>query len=138
MKTTRRITAIVLVGAALAGCSGSKDDDRPDNDVPISWIRSTYSSHTSGYLDRTDAPSVVAGEIHTNTASRDRKDIDGRVFLRYDDDIVAVTKVREGTLIEVDDYRTGYQRHYTQLRYSSWPDPATQQSFRGGGPGSGK
>nr|BAP34772.1 hypothetical protein [Streptomyces sp. ML694-90F3] len=138
MKTTRRITAILLAGAALTACSGDSDKEKRHNDVPMSWIRSTYTANTSGYLDRVDAPPAVASEIHTNTPARDQfTDTAGKVYLRYDDDIVAVSKHPQGTLIEVDDYRTGYQRHYTHLRSSAWPDPAYQE-FRGGGPGSGK
>ncbi|MGV9314353.1 DUF4247 domain-containing protein [Streptomyces sp. NPDC003691] len=137
MKTARRISAILLAGAALTACSSDDDEGTRYNDVPRLWIGSEYTPSPSGYLDPVDEPGTVADEIHNNTASRDRTSAENTVYLRYDDDIVAVTKQPRGSLIEIVDYRSGYSRWNHHLRTSSWPDPATQ-SFRGGGPGSGK
>ncbi|MFF8831136.1 DUF4247 domain-containing protein [Streptomyces sp. NPDC015131] len=137
MKTARRITATLLATVALAACSSDSDDDDGGNAVPAGWIRGTYSSSGTGYVDRTDPVSKVSDEIHGNTRSVDRI-ADGRMaFLRYRDDIVAISPHTSGrgSLIEIDDYRTGYSRWRTHL--GSWPDPSSA-SFRGGGPGSGK
>ncbi|QDY79537.1 DUF4247 domain-containing protein [Streptomyces qinzhouensis] len=138
MKTARRISVILLAAAALTACSSDDDKDATKyNDVPIQWIRGEYTASPSGYTDPVDDHNTVADEIHTNTASRDRVSGASTVYLRYDDDIVAVTRQPRGSLIEIQDYRSGYSRWHHHLRTSSWPDPATQ-SFRGGGPGSGK
>jgi hypothetical protein len=59
-------------------------------------------------------------------------------YLRYDDSIVAVTISGSSALIYVDDPATGYRRWFTHIggRFGSYSGPA--ESFRGGGPGSGK
>ncbi|MEU8677815.1 DUF4247 domain-containing protein [Streptomyces sp. NPDC048560] len=133
MKAARRIGLISLVTAALAACSGGSDDG---NDVPSSWIRSEYRGASAGYVDSSDATSTVAKEIDGHTAATDRASDSGMVFLRYRDDIVAITPYRRGSRIEIDDYRTGYHRWRTHIG-SVWPDPDSD-AFRGGGPGSGK
>lgn len=133
MRTARRITALLLAGAALAGCGDDPDDGNP---VPSSWIRGQYTRSGSDYVDRTDRPSEVADEIHGHSRATDRLVSGGQVFLRYRDDIVAVSPYLAGSRIEVADYRTGYRRWKSHLR-TVWPDP-DNTSFRGGGPGSGK
>lgn len=132
MKTARLICATMLATVALTACSSEPDDD---NDVPSAWIRQQYSSSGVGYVDK-DTTGKVAKEIDGNTAARDRVDDAGKVFLRYRDDIVAITPHQDGSRIEMDDYRTGYRRWKTNIG-SVWPDPDSA-AFRGGGPGSGK
>ncbi|MEV3988523.1 DUF4247 domain-containing protein [Streptomyces sp. NPDC049837] len=136
MKTARRISAMLLATVALAACSSEPDDD--GNDVPSAWIRGEYSSSGLNYIDRTDPASKVAEEIDGNTSAVDRLSDGDKEFLRYRDDIVAISphSSGRGSLIEIDDYRSGYHRWRTHLG-SSWPDPDSA-SFRGGGPGSGK
>ncbi|MCP9960065.1 MULTISPECIES: DUF4247 domain-containing protein [Streptomyces] len=134
MRTARRSTALLLAAALLAGCGDEPDDD--GNPVPSSWIRGQYTSSGADYVDGVDGPAAVADEIHRHSAARERLSSGDMVFLRYRDDIVAVSPYRAGSLIEVDDYRTGYRRWKPHLR-SVWPDPDSA-SFRGGGPGSGK
>ncbi|MFI9615258.1 DUF4247 domain-containing protein [Streptomyces sp. NPDC052023] len=132
MKTARRIGVLFLATAALAACSG----DSGGNAVPSSWIRTEYRSGGGGYYDRTDSVNTVANEIDKHTSAQDRTTSGSMVFLRYRDDIVAVSPYRGGSRIEMDDYRTGYHRWRPHLS-SVWPDPDSD-SFRGGGPGSGK
>ncbi|MHC3388703.1 DUF4247 domain-containing protein [Streptomyces lavendulocolor] len=138
MKTARRISVMLLATLALAACSSEPDDDDDGNHVPSGWIRGQYSSSGADYVDRTDATSKVAGEIDGNTPAVARLADGGKEFLRYRDDIVAISPHVSGTgsLIEIADYRTGYHRWRTHLG-SSWPDPDSA-AFRGGGPGSGK
>ncbi|MFG3506542.1 DUF4247 domain-containing protein [Streptomyces sp. NPDC047821] len=137
MKTALRISAVFLAMAALAACSSDSDDD-DGNAVPSAWIRGEYSASGTGYVDRTDAAAQVAREIDGNTTAVARLTDGDREFLRYRDDIVAISPHVSGTgsLIEIDDYRTGHRRWRTHLG-SSWPDPDSA-AFRGGGPGSGK
>ncbi|MEV0219060.1 DUF4247 domain-containing protein [Streptomyces sp. NPDC050704] len=133
MKTVRRISVVSLAAVALAACSGSSDGG---NEVPSSWIRQEYRGGGVGYVDRSDTPSEVGDEIHGHKSSQDRVSDDGRVFLRYRDDIVAITPFQGGSRIEVDDYRRGYTRWRPHIG-SVWPDPDSD-AFRGGGPGAGK
>lgn len=136
MKTARRISAMLLATVALAACSSEPDDD--GNDVPSAWIRGEYSASGFDYVDRTDPASKVAQEIDGNTSAVARLSDGGKEFLRYRDDIVAISphSSGRGSLIEVADYRSGYHRWRTHIG-SVWPDPDSA-SFRGGGPGSGK
>ncbi|UYQ60793.1 DUF4247 domain-containing protein [Streptomyces peucetius] len=133
MKTARIISVTLLALVALTACG---DDPEDSNSVPSSWIRQQYSGSSVGYVDSSDATTEVAKEIDGHTAAHDRIDDDGKVFLRYRDDIVAITPLERGSRIEIDDYRTGYRRWQSSVR-SVWPDPDSD-SFRGGGPGSGK
>lgn len=132
MKTARRISVLFLATAALAACSGGSGD----NTVPSSWIRKEYRAGGGGYVDRTDPVSTVADEIDKHTSAQDRTSSSSMVFLRYRDDIVAISPYQGGSRIEIDDYRNGYRRWKPHLS-SVWPDPDSD-SFRGGGPGSGK
>ncbi|MGX2992882.1 DUF4247 domain-containing protein [Streptomyces sp. JNUCC 64] len=135
MKTVRRVSALLLAVAALAACSDDGDDEA--NSVPYQWIRSEYTAVPLGYVDPEDAPGTVADEIDRNTPAWSRGVRGGTVFLRYLDDIVAITPhARRGSQIEISDYRTGYHRWSGKLP-SHWPHPDSD-AFRGGGPGSGK
>ncbi|MFF0451427.1 DUF4247 domain-containing protein [Streptomyces sp. NPDC004609] len=133
MKTARRISAMILATVALAACSS---DSEKAHDVPTGWIRDEYTASTAGYVDNTDTASRVATEIDNHTSARGRTSDGDMVFLRYRDDIVAISPYMKGSLIEIADYRSGYQRWQNHLR-SVWPHPNSDE-FRGGGPGSGK
>lgn len=133
MKTARHLSATLLAVVALVSCSGGSDDG---NDVPSSWIRKEYRGSGAGYVDSSDATSAVAKEIDGHTTARDRTSDGGMAFLRYRNDIVAISPYRGGSRIEIDDYRTGYSRWRSHIG-SVWPDPDSD-AFRGGGPGSGK
>ncbi|GAA2494222.1 DUF4247 domain-containing protein [Streptomyces gobitricini] len=137
MKTARRVSVMLLATLALAACSSDPDDD-DGNAVPSGWIRGAYSSSGAGYVDRADPAPRVAKEIDGNTPAVARLTDGGKEFLRYRNDIVAISPHAGGTgsLIEIADYRTGYHRWRTHLG-SVWPDPDSA-AFRGGGPGSGK
>lgn len=134
MKRTGPAAAAVTaaVGLLATGCSSAP------NDVPYSWISDTYSYSMGNYVDRSDPPSKVADEIDGHTKAADRIFDDGMVFLRYEDDIVAIsprTDSASGSVIDVDDYEDGYDRWRSHVR--TWPAPGSS-SFRGGGHGFGK
>ncbi|MFJ6995646.1 DUF4247 domain-containing protein [Streptomyces sp. NPDC003090] len=132
----RRITALLITAAFLAGCADEPDDDEAANPVPYSWIVSEYQPNGADYVDEVDPPQPVADEIEGQSAAIERlHSDDGMVFLRYSDDIVAISPYQTGSLVQVDDYRSGHKRWKSRL--SKWPDPDSA-SFRGGGPGSGK
>lgn len=133
MKTARHISATFLAVVALAACSSGSSDG---NEVPSNWIRKQYGGSGVGYVDNSDATSTVAKEIDGHTSARDRTSDGDMVFLRYRNDIVAITPDQKGSRIEIDDYRTGYSRWRSHIG-SVWPDPDSA-AFRGGGPGSGK
>ncbi|KUH38826.1 MULTISPECIES: DUF4247 domain-containing protein [Streptomyces] len=136
MRTARRVCALLLVAAALGGCGGDPDRDDDGNSVPSAWISRQYRALGADRLDPRDAPAAVAREIDGHAGATSRFDSGDRVFLRYRDDIVAISPHRTGSRIEVTDYRTGYRRWKSHLR-SVWPDP-DGAGFRGGGPGAGK
>lgn len=132
MKNARRISLMLLATALLAACSS----DKGDNNVPTSWIRKEYGGSGIGYVDTSDSTSEVAREINGHSKAKDRTSSSGMEFLRYKDDMVAISPHKTGSKIEIDDYRTGYRRWRTHV-HQAWPDPDSS-GFRGGGPGSGK
>ncbi|WP_228975851.1 DUF4247 domain-containing protein [Streptomyces sp. DH12] len=135
MRTVRRACALLLVAAALGGCGGAPDDGDGDT-VPSGWISRQYRALGADRHDPRDAPATVAREIDGHAGATARFDSGDRVFLRYRDDIVAISPHLAGSRIEVADYRTGYRRWKSHLG-RVWPDP-DGAGFRGGGPGSGK
>jgi hypothetical protein len=133
--------AVALAAGALlaAGCGGE-----PDDDAPRGWIADHYERASDGsgaYLDSRNAPNLVADAITGERAAQDRIDYDDRVFLHYDDDMVAVIRRTDaaGSRIEIADYATGY-RQWNSYVGSHWPSSQGNggSDFRGGGPGSGK
>jgi hypothetical protein len=58
-------------------------------------------------------------------------------FLRYSDDIVAITADGGGTRIYLDDERRGYA-HWLLFVGGVWGTGGSGENFRGGGPGGGK
>ncbi|MFI2371326.1 DUF4247 domain-containing protein [Streptomyces sp. NPDC018833] len=133
MKTARLISVTMLATVALTACAGEPDDG---NDAPRSWIHQEYDGVGPIYTDSSDKTSKVAKEIDGHTDAVDRIDDGDLVFLRYRDDIVAISPYKGGSQIEVDDYRNGHRRWRSHIR-NVWPDPESN-AFRGGGPGSGK
>lgn len=133
----RRITALLIAAAFLAGCAEEPDDDEVvGNPVPYTWIASEYKHNGVDYVDEVDPPGSVAAEVERQSAAMDRlHSDDGWVFLRYADDIVAISPYQTGSLVQIDDYRSGHKRWKSRL--AKWPHPDSA-SFRGGGPGSGK
>jgi len=136
MKTARLITVTLLSAVALTALTACSSDSDDGNDVPTSWISTEYSSSGVDYLDTSDPTTKVADEIHGNTSSQGRISDGDMVLLRYDDDIVAISPHQAGSRIEIDDYRSGYNRWSTQIG-TQWPAPDSDE-FRGGGPGEGK
>lgn len=133
MKRTGPVSVAVTaaVGILATGCSSAP------NDVPYSWVSSTYEYEMGDYVDRSDPPPEVADEIHGHTAAADRLSDDGMIFLRYSDDIVAISPqtTGSGSVIDIDDYDDGYDRWHSHV--GKWPAPGSR-GFRGGGPGVGK
>ncbi|MDT0380325.1 DUF4247 domain-containing protein [Streptomyces sp. DSM 42041] len=127
------VAMAAAVGILATGCSSSAP-----NEVPDQWISSTYEYELGDYVDPSDAPRKVADEIDGHTAAADRLSDDGMVFLRYEDDMVAISPRTSGSgsVIDIDDYDDGYDRWGSHVR-SKWPAPGSG-SFRGGGPGLGK
>ncbi|WP_431784072.1 DUF4247 domain-containing protein [Streptomyces chumphonensis] len=135
MKPARPVACTALAAALLlTGCSGGNDA----REVPRGWIAEEYGRDGLDYVDRGDGPSKVAGEIDDHRSAVSRTTSGGRVFLRYRDDIVAVSPHLGGSRIEIDDYRDGYNRWHSHVGHV-WPAPGSSgNGFRGGGPGSGK
>ncbi|MDT0308647.1 DUF4247 domain-containing protein [Streptomyces sp. DSM 44917] len=132
------VGAALLLAAVATGCGGGSDPQ-----VPRGWIASTYEpaalSGNADYRDPVDAPARVADEIEGERGARDRIDRNGMVFLRYDEDLVAVIPHSGGgSGIDIEPYATGRTRYSAHVAHR-WPaGSGTGEEFRGGGPGSGK
>ncbi|MFC7220329.1 DUF4247 domain-containing protein [Streptomyces polyrhachis] len=134
MKSSRLIrgaVAAVLGTLLLTACSGGDG-----NAAPRGWISDTYDASGAGWTDPDSRPQEVADAIHGHSGSLDRTTGDGMHFLRYADDMVTVSPRAGGSLVEIEDYRSAYNRHRRHV-YGVMPDPDSEE-FRGGGPGEGK
>ncbi|GKQ35019.1 DUF4247 domain-containing protein [Streptomyces sp. A012304] len=129
-RLVRAAVAAVLAAALLTACSSGGGDG-----VPRGWIKDKYTVGGAGWVDPDSSPTQVADAIHGHRKAVDRASGGRMEFLRYGDDMVTVSPYRNGSQIEIEDYRNGYRRHSQYLNY--WPDP-NSSSFRGGGTGSGK
>ncbi|GAA3853825.1 DUF4247 domain-containing protein [Streptomyces sedi] len=131
------VALATTVGLLLVGCSGGGSADAPRRWIAENYQRDTTATFT--YLDTSDAPREVADEIRGKAKPEDQitDSTSGQIFLRYDDDIVAVSPHRpSGSRIEIEGYRKGVQRWHSHVghRWSS----SQHDNFRGGGPGTGK
>jgi len=83
-------------------------------------------------------PSQTAADIADARKPADRRVTESGVFLRYKDDVVSVVPQSEGSRVIVDDEEGGYRRNYLFVGGFWGTFSGRGQSFRGGGPGSGK
>lgn len=152
----RRALVLLVALALLAGCSGGGDG----SDALRDWASDEFTG-SGGRYTSTKSVAAVASAFTAHRRPIDRHDSQGRIFLQYPDDIVAIAPagaiLPEGTTtlpgtpttpplppslglttIEIDGSRTGRRRHFFFIgnrwgRYQSYTDIS-----RGGGPGYGK
>lgn len=110
-----------------------------------SHLRGNYalvSSEDSGrslVFASPDSPPTTAQRITSRWKPADQINDPGGLFLRYRDDIVMVTSDGgSGSRIHVDDDRSGYARWYPYVGGTWGTFSGRGETFRGGGPGSGK
>ena len=134
-------TALILFGLlALGGVAlatrGSVRDHLRDRYTLVS----TSDSGRSAVYSSPERPSAVAASIADKWKPADRLSDPSGFFLRYRNDIVAVTAAPEGrgSRIHVDEERRGYTRWYPYIGgyWGTYSGPG--EGFRGGGPGAGK
>jgi hypothetical protein len=86
-----------------------------------------------------ESPARVASAIAGRWKPAQRINDPGGFFLRYNNDIVAVTAEGEGgSRIYVDDENRGYARWYPYIGGSWGTFTGRGEGFRGGGPAGGK
>lgn len=134
MTRLRMLVTALLTLALVAGCSsGSKH-----NQVPRAWITDRYEYSSRSLYHSSASPRTTANEIEKHRSARDRTSKNGKVFLRYRSDVVAISPIVNGSEIEITTYERAHQRWNTYIG-NVWPSPGNSGgSFRGGGPGTGK
>lgn len=85
----------------------------------------------------TAKPKAVYEQIRAARSPADTRLDPSGYFMRYSDDIVAVTANGTGSKIYVDDERRGYS-HWIGYVGGVWGTGGSGENFRGGGPGGGK
>jgi uncharacterized protein DUF4247 len=120
---------IVLI-VALVGTGGVRGylDDK--------YKRVSGSGNSVVYTS-TSKPKAVYEEIRSARPPADTQVDPSGYFMRYSDDIVAVTADGSGSRIYVDDERRGYS-HWIFFVGGVWGTGGPGDNFRGGGPGGGK
>ncbi|MFX4294213.1 DUF4247 domain-containing protein [Streptomyces bohaiensis] len=137
---------MVLLTACGSGSGGGY------NEVPRSYIDTTYSRSGSYWTTGTMSPRQVAADIDRNTQAGNRVTKTDRVYLRYRNHVVRVnSNASGGSRIEISSYRTAHRAWNSDIG-GVWPVPGPSGNgggggssgggggggFRGGGPGSGK
>ncbi|MQA16926.1 MAG: DUF4247 domain-containing protein [Pseudonocardiaceae bacterium] len=131
------VAVVVLIGVvAIASAIGGSGGVR-------GYLADTYA-RVSGSGDSVvyrspRSPRTVYDDIRAATSPSDAIVEPDRYFLRYPDDIVAVTPRGGGSTIYLDDEERGYQRWFPVI-VPIWGGPFRSPGggFRGGGPGFGK
>lgn len=144
-----RVKGLIVIGVLLAvglvlvpfaaGAFGSGPKDEIDDRY----------THVSGENPRDqtvvwsspDDVTTTAAAIASATSPSDRREEDGKAFLRYSDDwIVAVEADGDGSRIELDRFDRGYDRHGTFVAFwgGYYGGGGGGSGYRGGGSGFGK
>jgi hypothetical protein len=100
-------------------------------------FRRQSASGDSVVYTSTAKPKAVYDQIRAARPPADTRFDPSGYFLRYSDDIVAVTANGNGSRIYVDDERRGYV-HWLPFVGGVWGTGGSGDNFRGGGPGGGK
>lgn len=109
---------------------------------PRNYLRGRYGqtsvTGSSVVLSSPLAPRAVYNDLVGRARPADTVADAGGYYLRYRNDIVAITGGPGGSRIYVDDERQGYNRWYGHVGgfWGTFGGPG--EAFRGGGPGSGK
>lgn len=141
---TRRGILIASIGLVLAGGLGLAGVFGGTGSLR-SYLRRTYPTAASQEGGRSlvftspEPPTATAQKIASRWSPADRINDPSGIFLRYRDDIVVVSSDGAGgSLINVDDDRTGYARWYPYVGGYWGTFSGRGETFRGGGPGAGK
>jgi hypothetical protein len=127
------VIALIVLVTTLSSC-GSSVDGYVDEHYTRAGERNGAKHYTSG-----DRIEKVVADITDAWKPADRLSDPGGVFLRYADSMVAVRPAAYGgSEIDVDDPERAYAHWYPYVGgwFGNYSGPA--ESFRGGGPGSGK
>lgn len=130
------LVGLLAVVAVVAGTRGSvRDHIRQEYELV-----GTSDGGRSIEYSSPGRPSAVAASIADRWKPSERLADPSGFFLRYRNDIVAVTPAADGSgsRIFVDDERRGYARWYPYVGgyWGTFSGPG--EGFRGGGPGAGK
>jgi hypothetical protein len=129
------VVGILAIGAVAATTRGSVRDHVRERYTLVS----SASGGRSAVYSSPSKPSAVAASIASKWKPAERLSDPSGYFLRYRNDIVAVTAAEGGgSRITVDDERRGYARWYPYIGgyWGTYSSPG--EGFRGGGPGAGK
>ena len=137
---TKRILAVVLVLAGLAGII-SLTQRGGVRDHVLKTYEVTAQDGRSYTLRSPDGVTQTAADIRSAWKPAEEVVDPGGTFLRYSDDIVAVTPRAEGgSTVYLDDEDRGYNRWFPYV-VGFWGFGGTGGPVggtRGGGPGTGK
>ena len=129
------VVGILALGAVALTTRGSVREHVRDR---YTLVSSTNGGRSAVYSSPSK-PSAVASSIASKWKPAERLSDPSGYFLRYRNDIVAVTAGEGGgSRITVDDERRGYTRWYPYIGgyWGTYSGPG--EGFRGGGPGAGK
>jgi uncharacterized protein DUF4247 len=133
------IIALALSGVGVLGLVFTLTGHRSVRDHIQDRYRYVRTQDGTRVYTSSKPVSQTVSDIADARKPADRRAADAGVFLRYDKDIVSVVPDARGrSRVLVDDENSGYRHNYGYLGgfWGTYSGPA--ESFRGGGPGSGK
>jgi hypothetical protein len=137
-----RATRLVLLACVLAlpavGCASASVRDAVASDYQFEREEKGPDGRSLVYRSP-KPPTRTAAEISDRLSPGERRVTESGVFLRYASDYVGVVPDgRGGSRIFVDDERRGYGHFYPYVGGYWGSYSGRGESFRGGGPGTGK
>ncbi|MFC4376382.1 DUF4247 domain-containing protein [Nocardia halotolerans] len=130
--------AVFLVIVSVAVFVALRDDD-PREFVAERYLRARQLDQANDGLayTATAAPAVVAATIAEATDPRDRRSTGDFHYLRFDDDLIAVSPHAGGALVLVDSWANGSRRNHKHVSGYGWTSGSAAGDYRGGGSDSG-
>ncbi|MBC7302313.1 MAG: DUF4247 domain-containing protein [Nocardia sp.] len=133
------LVAVVAVIVAVVVVVVVTRDEDPREFVAEKYRRAQQLDQANNGLAflATAAPAAVAAAIAKATDPRDKRNTGDNHYLRFDDDLVAVSPHAGGSLVLVDNVSNGTRRHHAHVSGYGWTSGSAAGDYRGGGSDNG-
>ncbi|WP_170112227.1 DUF4247 domain-containing protein [Nocardia fluminea] len=133
------LVAVVSVVVAVVVVVVLTRDEDPRDFVAEKYRRAQQLDQANNGLAylATAAPAAVAATIAKATDPRDRRNTGDNHYLRFDNDLIAVSPHAGGSLVLVDSYANGTRRHHAHTSGYGWTSGSAAGDYRGGGSDNG-
>lgn len=132
------VTVVAVIVAVIVVVVVTHDED-PREFVAEKYRRAQQLDQTNNGLAYLAAatPAAVAATIAKATDPRDKRNTGDNHYLRFDNDLVAVSPHAGGALVLVDSLSNGTRRHHSHVSGYGWTSGSAAGDYRGGGSDNG-